>query len=421
MKTKKKYHFTGVAGTGMSALAAILKQRGREITGSDEANDFQTATSLRNAGIQVKRFNPANITKNLDLVVYSSAYNPATHPELKKAAKIGIPIQSYAEALAALFNSYERRVLVTGTHGKSTTTAMIGHILTEAGHDPTVIVGAEVKNWKSNSRTGKSNIMVVEGDEYQEKVLLMNPTLLVLTATDYDHPDYFKNQTAYESMFDTLVRRMPKNKNNVVSWKKFAQAFRNHPAVSMPYLMGKHNQQNAHCALRAVRLLGLKETAVKKALKTFKGVGRRLEFHRKPEAPVVLLDDYAHHPTEIKASLNAVRERYPKQRIIVIFQPHTFSRTKAFLDDFAQSFSDADAVIVLKTFSSARERTGPIGAKELAQAAAKHHPSVRYAATHKKAIALAKDLVRKSRQTRREQAVLITMGAGDVNHLLGLL
>ena len=392
----------GIKGQGMTALAEILKARGADVTGSDTMTEsFTTDAVLKAARIPVRPFARLNITKKINTVIYSTAYRLNTHPELKEATKKGIFVQSYAEALAELFNSFPQRILVTGTHGKSTTSAMVGYILEQAGYDPTVIIGAEALNWKRNSRAGKSDWIVAEGDEYQAKILMMRPTLLVLTSIDYDHPDFFKTKKDYEAMFKTMRGRLPASR--VVTTNSYY-------GKKLRYLFGSHNQQNAERAARAAATIGVRKSIIDSSLQSFRGVGRRLEYHSDPKAKTVLLDDYAHHPVEIRAALDAVRKRYPRRRIVVVFQPHTFSRTKTFLNDFAISFTDADAVIILETFSSAREKRGPVGAKELRDKIARHHPRAFYAATHRKAARLAL-------RNLSSPGVFLAMGAGDVNRI----
>lgn len=403
-------HMVGIKGQGMTALAEILKARGARVVGSDTTTEsFTTDAVLKATHIPVRPFSRSNITKKITKVIYSTAYRPDMHPELKKAAQKGIPMQSYTQAIAELFNSFSHRVLITGTHGKTTTSAMVGYILEQAGYDPTVIVGGEVLNWRRNSRAGKSNWIVAEGDEYQAKILMMCPTLLVLTNIDYDHPDFFPTRTAYQNMFHKIKKMLPygnivalPNRTKICYRKKLSHVF------------GDHNRYNAELAARTARLIGIKTSIIDHALQTFRGVARRLEYHSDPEAKIVLLEDYAHHPTEIKAALNAVRGRYPRHHVVVVFQPHTFSRTKAFLNDFARSFFDANIVIILKTFSSAREKKGSVGAQELCNSVARHHPRAFYAATHQEAARLAL-------QNKSSSTVFLTMGAGDVNRVLLLL
>lgn len=420
---KPVIHMVGIKGQGMTALAEILKargdnMRGAHIIGSDTTTElFTTDAILKEARIPVRSFARSNITEKVSKVIYSTAYRPDTHPELKEAARKGIPIESYTQAIADLFNSFTHRVLITGTHGKSTTSAMVGYILEQAGYDPTVIVGGKVLNWKRNSRVGYSNWIVAEGDEYQAKILLMKPTVLVLTNIDYDHPDFFPTKTAYQNMFRKMKEMLPAN--NIITLtpkentRENMRVSKNCYRKKMIHLFGIHNQQNAELAARAARIIGIKKQIIDRALQDFRGVARRLEYHSDPEAKAVLLEDYAHHPTEVKAALGAVRERYPHRKIVTVFQPHTFSRTAAFFNDFTQSFTDADAVIFLKTYGSAREKNGAATAEKLAQETAKRHPRVFYAATHKKAVLLARRLL-------NSPAVLLAMGAGDVNKVLSL-
>jgi UDP-N-acetylmuramate--alanine ligase len=407
---KEMIYMVGIKGVGMAALAAFFSARGHLVRGSDGAEQFPTEKMLRKFKITVKRFGK-RIPLRASRVIYSTAYDPFTHLELRDARKRGITIQSYTEALAEVFNNFPHRILVTGTHGKTTTTAMIGHILERAGYDPTVLVGGYVSAWGGNARISEhlpAAWIVAEGDEYQAKILHMNPTLLVCTRVDYDHPDFFPTKAAYQRLFEKVIGRLPPER--VIRANTSEKKLQFDLSV-----FGPHNQENAETAFRAARAAGISSRAALEALKTFSGVERRLEYHSDPEAPLVLLDDYAHHPVEIRAALEAVRERYPARHRTVVFQPHTFSRTEAFLEDFARSFGNADSLIVLETYASARESSGRVGARELADAAKKYHPHVAYAATHDDAAVLAK----KFAHTR--EAVFLTMGAGDVARIMPLI
>lgn len=414
-----KIHFTGILGQGMTALAEILKARGTDVIGSDTMTEsFTTNTVLKQAGIAVLPFTVANITDDIEKVIFSTAYRPDRHDELKEAKRRGIPLRAYGEALAELFNSFPHRVLITGTHGKSTTSAMVGFILEQAGYDPTVIVGGEALNWKRNSRAGKSDWIVAEGDEYQAKIRALKPTVLVLTPIDYDHPDFFKTKKIYQNLFKKVAARVP-NKYLVSSFFPLSAKQGNRIScrgMKLPYLFGTHNEENARLACRTAQTIGISERIVHRALRDFRGVARRLEYHSDPKANMVLLEDYAHHPTEIRAALDAVRARYPRHQIIAVFQPHTFSRTKAFLNDFVCSFQKADVVVILKTYGSARENKRSAhgaDAKTLSKKIALCHPRAFFARTHQEAAKIAL-------RNFSSPGVILIMGAGDVNRVLSL-
>mgnify|MGYP001600423560 FL=1 len=417
MKELREFiYMVGIKGVGMAALAALFSARGHLVCGSDEAERFRTDAMLEKLKISINPFGK-RVPLQVSRVIYSTAYDPSTHPELCDARERGIPIQSYTEALAEVFNGFPQRILVTGTHGKTTTTAMIGYILEQVGYDPTVLVGGFVSAWGGNARISErspATWIVAEGDEYQAKILHMNPTLLVCTRVDYDHPDFFKTPQAYQRLFEEVIGRLPPER--VIRANTSERRLQFELSV-----FGPHNQENAETAFRAARAVGVSPRAAREALKTFSGVGRRLEYHSDRQAPLVLLDDYAHHPTEIRAALEAVRERYPARHRTVVFQPHTFSRTKVFLNDFARSFGNADILIVLETYASARESSGPacagrrVGARDLADAAKKYHPHVEYAAIHDDATTLAKKFA------HARDGVFLTMGAGDVARIMPLM
>ena len=391
----KKIHMVGIKGQGMTALAELLKAQGAAITGSDTAEEFNTEAVLERLGVKPFNFAASNIKPNLDLVVYSSAYGKE-QVERRQAKKLGIKQISYAEALAEIFNA-KKGILVAGTHGKTTTTALLGHILAEAGLDPTVAVGGVVANWNANVLIGRSEWMVAEGDEYQKKFLLFKPYYLVLTTIDYDHPDTFKSPEEYIRAFEALKAQTLKR---VFSRKDAIKG------LDTGNLIGAHNQLNVGLAARVAQELGVSRKNIEKAVKSFRGVGRRLEIYYQSER-LIVADDYAHHPTEIQATLRGLKEKYPGWQIRVVFEPHTYSRTKALLKEFAGSFSDADEVVLLPIFSSARERA-PKG-KDLAQTlfeALKQN--------HAKAFFGRKNINLLLKDMDKEKIFFLTMGAGDV-------
>lgn len=390
----KKIHLVGIKGVGMTALAQLLQHYGATITGSDTREEFHTDQVLKRLKIKPVSFDAENITPDISMIIYSSAY-PETHPERQKAAGLNIPQRSYAQTLAKFFNT-KKGIMVAGTHGKTTTTALLGHLLTTAGFDPTVIVGGVVVNWGSNTRVGKSEWMIIEGDEYQKKFLMFKPSYLLITNIDYDHPDTFPTRKSYQDAFRKLI--------SCTKIKHFLGG-NSVPVTTMGGLIGKHNRENIALAVRFAKELHIDDKKISRAIKTFKGVKRRYEIYYR-DKNVIIIDDYAHHPEEIKATLSAIRDTYPKRITKVIFQPHTYSRTKALLRDFATAFVDADELILLPTYTSAREarEMGKNIDTLLFQNIQKHHPASVFGMSRP---------IKKILLDKRK-IVIVTMGAGDV-------
>lgn len=392
----KKIHLVGIKGVGMTALAELLLHYGAQITGSDIAEEFHTDHVLKRLAIKPSNFVANNITHSLDLVIYSSAYSES-HPERARAAKLNIPQLSYGETLAEIFNQ-KRGIMVTGTHGKTTTTALLGHCLSVLGFDPTVVVGGTVINWNSNIRIGNSDWMIVEGDEYQKKFLLFRPDYLLITNIDYDHPDTFPTRELYREAFDELIQKTK---------QKYFMESKILPNISMGNLIGGHNQKNISLIMKLTRELGIPDYKVSNAIQTFRGVKRRCEVYYTSEN-LVIIDDYAHHPTEIKTTLEAIKNRYPEYSVKVIFQPHTYSRTEILLQEFATAFKNIDEIILLPTYSSAREMKNINKDVDnlLYQELKKHHSHCVFKSLNIENI---EKIAKNQRRT-----VIITMGAGDV-------
>lgn len=423
-----KYFFVGIKGIGMTSLATLYKEWGYQISGSDTNEQFFTDDILKKLGIPIVGFEESAMPDDIKRVIYSSAYQKE-HPQIAKAIRLRKPVVSYAEALAELFNN-RRGVLVTGTHGKTTSTAMLGRVLEDAGFDPTVVAGGALVEWGRSARAGKSDPdaavgsgwMVAEGDEYQAKILMLHPHLLLLTNIEYDHPDFYSTEEDYKNVFRTLLGSLPDSayviaheslRDFVIGSTKAYTIFfggeRDHALLASLTLRvwGEHNKMNALGVLYAAETLGAKRTNIIKTLCRFRGTKRRMELLTSEDAPVVIIDDYAHHPTEIHATLSALREHYPTRSIVAIFQPHTYSRTRVLLDNFALSFSHATHVIVLDIYASARETERSMNGEDLYERVKNNHTSVVYAPTLDAAYDAALTYV-------REKPVIVTLGAGDV-------
>lgn len=416
----KTIHFVGITGVGMVGLATLFHEMNGIVTGSDTDEEFFTRTILEELGIPVYTFDENNITEKIDEVIYSTAY-PPTHPEIARAQDLGIRVRTYAEALAQ-FASEQKTIVVTGTHGKTTTAAMLADILIAAGKDPSALIGSMVTSWGRSARLGNGEWFVVEGDEYQGKFLEFEPASAIITNIDYDHPDFFPTEESYAEAFREFLGGINPGVP-VVLREDDLRRINFYPsetaAALIPYrqeeielsVLGKHNQANASAARTLANCFGIEDVVIDEALLLFAGTKRRLEYYTDPDAQLVMIDDYAHHPTEICASLQAVRERYTEKEITVIFQPHTFSRTEEFFVEFSKAFSDADKVIILEVYGSAREenKQDTINSTILVEEVKKHHADVRYTKNIEDAKILISDT---------QKGVVITMGAGDVWKIL---
>lgn len=444
-KSIKNIYFIGIKGVGMTALAQILKAQGKVIGGSDTREKFFTDKVLKQAKINYSEgFSPDNLPAAIDLVIRSSAYTAENNVEVAAAVKRQLPILTQAEALAEIFNNKEG-IAVCGSHGKTTTSALLAFVLRQAGFKPTAAIGSAVPQFKGNALTGRGKIMVIEADEYQNKLKLYQPKIVVLNNIDYDHPDWFKTPGAYQRVFADFVTKVPKNGLVVANFedKQVRQAVKKCRCKVVSYnviysfdkqiglvamtgkikdsyqyfqvwrgkenlgefkmqLIGKHNVANAAAVVAACLELKVPLTKITKALAEFKGTARRMEVLGKYRG-ALFIDDYAHHPTEIQATLLALRQRYPQRNIICAFMPHTYTRTKALLDNFAASFINADEVIILPIYASAREKRGGVSSEDLANKIGK---KARYIASVNTCASYLKQRINKN-------DIVVLMGAGD--------
>lgn len=409
-------HFIGIGGIGVSAVARMMLGRGVSVTGSDRAPSLVTE-KLEADGARIFFGHDAkHLAPEVDLVVYSPAI-PDDNPELVAAYERGIQVLSYPEALGMISRGM-RTVAVSGTHGKTTTTAMIAEVLVGAKLSPTVIVGSLLKSG-SNFVAGTSDIFVVEACEYKRSFLNLAPEILVITNIDNDHLDYYGTIEGVQKAFAELVEKVPAHGAIVCDpsdprvapvLAKAAARIVDYTKENLTILLavsGEHNIKNAKAALAVVRILGVGGEEAEKFLAQFEGTWRRMEYKGKMESRALVYDDYAHHPTEVKATLQGFRAKYPEGNIRVVFQPHLYSRTKLLLNDFAQSFNDADEVIVAPIYA-AREANDPeISADILATEISKHHKNAHVVGGFP-------DIEKYLRDTATTSDVIITMGAGNI-------
>lgn len=452
----KVVHMIGIKGAGMTALAELLLRQGMKVTGSDTDEIFFTDEILKRLEISVAQsFDPKNIPTKATLIVYSTAYTPEKNSELAAALEqTDATVLSYPEALGKLTEE-KLTLAVCGTHGKTTTSALLADTLQYLGKDPSAIVGSRIMSWGGNALSGSGDYLVIEADEYQNKLAKYSPFAVILTSLDFDHPDFFPDVESYEKVFMDFVARIPAHgvlvycadsasvvrvaahaKCRTVSYGTLPGAdFQvvEYTPEKMGFvaekemtrqifsvlnkggkcgtfrlkLAGVHNALNATAVLALLDTLGLRNDRVESAFGRFSGTERRFEYIGERYGALVY-DDYAHHPEEIRVTLQAFRDLYPEKKLSVIFHPHTFTRTKALLTDFAQSFDAADHVRILDIYGSAREEQGGVSAQDLVDLINRFFPG------KAEYVADAKALVPEIGKTMGRQDVIITLGAGNV-------
>ncbi len=416
----KKVHMIGIGGIGMSGLARLFLHEGKEVCGSDRAPSDIT-NALEEEGVKFFASQVAdNIASAIDLVVYTEAMSK-DHPEMVAARTLGVPMMNYFEALGLVANQYYL-IAIAGTHGKTTTTAILIDIFEEAGLDPTAIVGSLRSKTKSNYRAGKSKYFVVEACEYKRDFLYLEPDVLIITNVEAEHLDYYNDLADVQAAFRELAMKVrdggaviaeTANPNlrpvltglscEVIDYKKY---FDLTLSLKVP---GVHNRMNAAAALAAAAKVGISSEVAKTALSNFSGTWRRFEYKGELNgAPVY--DDYGHHPTEISATMAGARELYPNKKIITVFQPHLYSRTAELFDDFVAALAKSDRVILTHVYD-ARD-TGKSGAtgESLAEAVKTHNPDTAYFENFD-------DIVKELKNSVTKNDVVLVMGAGDVTKI----
>ncbi|MBW8009833.1 MAG: UDP-N-acetylmuramate--L-alanine ligase [Chloroflexi bacterium] len=416
-KDAKHTHFIGIGGAGLSAIARVLLERGQKVSGSDRTNSELT-DSLRDAGAQIFIGHSAENIAGADLVIRSSAV-PENNMEVLAAQTSGIPIKKRVEYMEELLAD-KKTIAVAGSHGKTTTTAMISWMLSSLDENPGFIVGGMIANLGVNARAGLGKSFVIEADEYDHMFLGLNPSIAVVTNVEYDHPDFFAAPEDFTQAFRNFVARLIPDgvlvvgvddvganalgKEAAASGKRVltfgfvhkadysAQNLKSLPGSGYSFdvyhgterqvhlslhIPGKHNVLNALAALVVGDLLELSLTACAQALEDFRGVGRRFEIIGQA-AGITIVDDYAHHPSEIRATIAAAREYFPESTLWVVWQPHTYSRTRELLSDYAASFQSADRVMITPVFAARETQPEDFSHQELH--AAIKHPDVEFMA-----------------------------------------
>ncbi|MGE5549959.1 MAG: UDP-N-acetylmuramate--L-alanine ligase [Bacteroidota bacterium] len=441
-----RVHFIGIGGISMSGLAEFLAARGHSVSGCDRKASGLTAM-LAAKGIQIEiGHDPAHIDA-ADVVVYTAAI-PHEQPELQAARARNLPTIERAILLGGVAATYPKRIAVAGTHGKTTTTGMLGVVLTEAGLDPAISLGGELDQIGGNVRLGGRELFLTEACEYVESFLHLSPTIAMILNVEADHPDFFRDLTHLKGAFARFARLVPEDghiiartelpnvadavagaRAGVISFGQ-GEAADFHPreirfdrqgmpsftafAYGRPLdrvelnVPGMHNILNALAALAAASLLGVDPEVAIAALGRYRGTKRRFE-RKGQHNGVTVIDDYAHHPTEVAATIGAARN-CPHQRIWCVFQPHTYSRTKALLHDFASALSQADRVLILDIYAARERDDGQIHARDLALLLQEQGHEAMYIPSFAETV----DYL--AAHTRPGDLVL-TMGAGDVNRI----
>lgn len=458
----KKIYFVGIKGVGMTPLAVIAKEAGMKVSGSDIGETFITDEILKKAKITpLVGFSKDHIV-DPDLVITTGAHGGFTNEEVLEAKRKGIKVVTQGEAVGIfmqgeIFGREQIGISVTGTHGKTTTTAMVATIFKECSLDPSFVIGTgNVLSLGSSGHFGKGKYFVAEADEYMTepvfdktiKFMWQHPKIAIFTNIEFDHPDAYKSIDNVKDAFLKFANKLQKDAVLIACQdnENVAEILKAYNGRKITYglsdgndfviknitskdgklefaligkgkslgkfklnVFGKHNALNATAAIIASLEAGLSVGAIKEALLAFVGTKRRSEYIGKLSAGAMLFDDYAHHPTEIKSTLLAFRDAFPKHKIVCIFQPHTYSRTKSLFEQFIYSFYNADTVILTNIYASLREQADPtVSSKMLVEKMRKFKKNVIF-------LPKLSDVVKYISQKQfGKDTIVITMGAGDV-------
>lgn len=370
-----KIYCIGIGGIGLSALARYYVHEGHTVSGSD-SSDSELIHTLQKEGMHISiGTDPSEITDDIDLVVYTVAIS-LDNALLMRARELGLTCMTYPEALGTVTKG-KKTIAVCGTHGKTTTTAMVYYALKACGINPTVIIGSLLSEGGTNYIAGDSDYMVVEACEYKRSFLALHPTHIIVTNIDEDHLDYYKDLSDIHSAFQTFADVLPhegllvthSNVSLVTNARKVDADCIPAKDINLTVL-GEHNKSNAQLVIALIKELGLDEEKARGGLKQFPGTWRRMEYKGKTGTGVMVYDDYGHHPTEIKATYEALRTAYPKGEytIVMLFQPHLYSRTKLLFNDFVSVLSAVDHVYVLPIYRARLEDTSVTSEEELVSA-----------------------------------------------------
>ena len=445
-----RVHLVGIGGVHMSAIARILLAWGHQVSGSDLRLSPLT-DRLQELGATVHQGHDAAHVGDAELVVYTAAAQ-AGNPELTEARRRGLPVLQRAEMVARLMAG-RRAIAVAGCHGKTSTTALISFILQQAGRDPTFLVGGEMVDLATNAQAGRGEEIVVEADEFAGAFLHYHPQIAVVTNVEPDHLDYYGSFPRLVAAFRQFLSQVPPDGTIVAcgddpTLREMLSDPEQNPPIRAPVvhygltedaefsskkllrkdvdgftfllqyggepvgffetgLAGIHQVRNALAAIAVASVLGLPQDAVRDAVARFRGVQRRFQ-HIGDAAGVIVMDDYAHHPTEVRATIAAAVQRFPGRRLVCLFQPHTYTRTRYLLEGFRACFQGVDELLIAETYAAREEPNAGMSARELADLL--ENPSARYVGSLDEAPAAVL-------ATLRPGDVFFTIGAGDVDQV----
>lgn len=442
----KHIHFIGIGGIGVSAIAEIVKSCGVDASGSD-IRVSEVTENLEKQGIKVYIGHDAKNIEGADLLVYSTAVS-MENPEILAAKAAGIPVITRSQALGLMLTDYPVSIAVSGTHGKTTTTSMVSLILEHAGLDPTVLVGGILNEYRSNARIGHSDKIVTEACEYMDSFLDLKPFIEIILNIDSDHLDYFKDIDHIVKSFETFTGNL-KEGGYIIAYdsnpflKSVAQSCgkkvisfgynetsdfyaknisfneEGHPSYDLYSrngferrielgVPGEHNVANSLAAVAAATSLGVDMDCIERTLEAFRGTQRRFDIVGKSPNGFTVVDDYAHHPTEIKATL-AAAQHLTHKKIWCLFQPHTYTRTLALMDEFADSFGDADNVVFAEIYAAREKNIYKLSSKVIMDKVKERHPDkdVFFFDSFDKIADFVKN-------NAADGDIVITMGAGDI-------
>lgn len=438
----KKIHFIGIGGVSMSGLAEILMERGYKISGSD-MNKSNLTDKLANLGAEIYIGHNSDNISNVDLIIYTAAI-PEENPELIKAKELKIPMLTRAELLGQIMKGHKYNVAVAGTHGKTTTTSMLSHIALKENLDPTILVGGNLDAIKGNVRTGKSEYFITEACEYKASFLKFYPYIGIILNIDEDHLDYYRDLKHIQDTFEAFVGLIPsdgylianaddkntseiiaKAKCNVVTFgiengditakniafdKKGCASFEVYDKDKHLFnitlrVPGKHNVLNSLAAIASSLILSIDSISIVDGLLSFGGTHRRFEL-KGTKKGVTVIDDYAHHPTEIQATLAAV-QNYPHKKIYCVFQPHTYTRTSSLFNEFSNAFSGVDELILADIYAAREKDTGAVSSGMLAEAIQKNGVNC-------KNLHSFEEIVEYFNNNATNGDLILTVGAGNV-------
>jgi UDP-N-acetylmuramate--alanine ligase len=440
----KKIHFVGIGGIGMSGIAELLLNLGYQVSGSD-LHESEITRKLTTLGGKIHVGHEGRWVEGADVVVTSSAINPE-NPEVMAAKEAHIPVIQRAEMLAELMRLAKYGIAIAGSHGKTSTTSLVASILAEASLDPTVVVGGKVDSLGGNAKLGCGDFLVAEADESDGSFLKLSPVIEVVTNIDLEHLDYYRDLDHIRDVFfrfieilpfygvailcfddENIARLLPKIQRRVFTYglseqadlyatriesrgltTEFAVRFRGEELglirINRP---GRHTVYNSLAAIAVALELDIEFSVIAEALAKFDGVQRRLHI-KGEQAGIVVVDDYGHHPTEIRATLDAVRDGWPDRRLVVAFQPHRFTRTKALFDEFQTAFHRADVLVMTDIYAASEQSIEGVSSKHLLAAIKEHgQRNVHYVPT-------VEELPEKLRGLLKEGDLLLTLGAGNI-------